>query len=242
MDQTSSYLVNPAPHMENKLALHPVLTGNVIEVIEREQRLLAQELHDGLNQEFAVLAIEMKQLERQLNPSEADQVRSFRKQLDALIHVTRSIARRLHPSIVDDLGLAAALDALCRAFSVSPTVVTFATETQASDLAANTAVCLYRVAQESVRNAIKHSGCDHIQVRLSEVRRHVVLTIQDLGRGFDVRDHANKKGLGLAIMAERVRLTGGEFSIRSALGRGTLIRATVPLAGNCSLAMNAVDG
>src|ERR1700741_4233060 len=109
MDQASSYLANSARHMENNSALHPVLTRELIEVIEREQRLLAQELHDGLNQEFALLAIEMKLLERQLNQSEADQMRSFRKRLEGLIQVTRSIARRLHPSIVDDWGLAAAL-------------------------------------------------------------------------------------------------------------------------------------
>jgi signal transduction histidine kinase len=215
--------------MKQDPAPKPALTEKFIEVIERERRLLAQELHDGLTQEFAVLAIEMHLLERKLSRPEAAQLRALRERLHLLIETTRSIARRLHPSIVDDLGLTASLQALCYAFSVRPVVVTFAAEGVTSEIPSDTAVCLYRVVQESVHNAIKHSGCDKIQVRLSEVPQRLILTIQDLGKGFDVRHPANPNGLGLAIMGERVRFVGGQFSIRSGSNRGTLVRVTVPI-------------
>jgi two-component system, NarL family, sensor kinase len=215
--------------MDDKSLVHPEFTAKLFEALEREHRLLAQELHDGLNQEFAVLTIEMNRLEGKLNESEARQLRSIRERLEGLIQTTRSIARRLHPLIVDDLGLIAALRALCQAFSVPPIVVSFAEASLTADLHADTAVCLYRVAEESIRNAVKHSGSHHIQVRLSEIRRQVILTVQDLGKGFDVSDAANKNGLGLESMAQRVRFVDGDFSIRSAPDRGTLISVTVPL-------------
>ena len=202
-------------------------TTKLIQITERKSRELARELYDDFNQELVIVAMELTMIEREVEKRHVHKLHSVRKRIDRLIQNTRSLARRLHPSIVDDLGLRAALNAQFEAFETEGTI-SFTCE-ELPGLSSEVSLCIYRIAQEAVRNAVKHSGQNQIQVRLFSTREHVILTVQDLGRGFDVNE-VKGKGLGLTLMAERVELLGGELIIRSAHERGTLIRACIPVA------------
>ena len=143
----------------------------------------------------------------------------------------RQLAYQLHPSTLEDLGLTASLRALCNEFSQrNGTVVTFVKRQVPARLPLDVMSCLYRIAQEGLWNAVKHSGAKHIVVTLAGVKKSAALSIRDDGVGFDPRFAKRKGGLGLTSMEERIRLVHGTFSIKSAAGLGTRIVAKAPLS------------
>ena len=142
-----------------------------------------------------------------------------------------ALSRQLHPSIVDDLGLVDALRSECASFSRREGIaVSYNPEPFPTPLAKDRALCIYRVAQEALRNVAKHAGVRHARVSLFADGKELVLRVEDKGAGFDASATRSQAGLGLSSVQERVRLVGGRHTITSAPGQGTSIEVRVPLA------------
>jgi PAS domain S-box-containing protein len=211
------------------------LSGRLIVAQEDERRRIARELHDDLTQRLAVLAIEAGKVEQQLHGGAEpvlERLRRMKQEMIELAAVVHGISRQLHPSILDDLGLVNAIEAECMNFSRREGVqVKFTSQNVPATLPRDLALCLYRIAQESLWNIAKHAQTTAAYVTLGGSEREIVLSIEDCGRGFDLEQVRGKRGLGLASMEERVRLIDGQVSVRSVLGKGTTVEVCVPLAG-----------
>ncbi|MCU0290426.1 MAG: histidine kinase [Thermoanaerobaculaceae bacterium] len=198
---------------------------------ELERSRLARELHDDVTQRLARLAIDVGLVElgvSQDRPPGA--MRPVREELVRLSEDVHSLSYRLHPSILEDLGLAEALKAEAERFSQQESVVA---EVKLHDLPAvipnDTALCLFRVAQEALRNIGRHAGARTVEISMRSLDGGLHLAIQDDGVGFDSRVEDGQTSLGITSMRERVGLLGGELDIESSPGRGTTIVAWVPL-------------
>jgi len=138
----------------------------------------------------------------------------------------------LHPSLLDDLGLVEALNAECDGFSRRESIpVEFKPRDVPQDVRPETALCLFRVAQESLRNVARHAGASTVEVSLRKVDGGLEMAVRDNGTGFDSTQDRARHSLGLASMKERVHLLGGELAIDSEPGHGTTVIAWVSLNG-----------
>ena len=197
-------------------------------------RRLARELHDVFSQELAALATESRLLKYDLSRRDAaaaETVEGLAQRITKLAKDMHQMSRRLHPAVLDELGLPAALRAECEAFSKSQGIRTdLRLKPSIASPNPDVALCLYRVTQESLRNIAKHSGSKTVSIDLAVKKGNLQLKIEDFGRGFDLRSHARKNhGLGLISMTERVRAVGGSLLVDSKKGKGTTILALVPL-------------
>jgi PAS domain S-box-containing protein len=210
--------------------------SQLMAVQEEERRRISRELHDDINQRLALLAIEMGNLEID-PPLPADRGRqsfqSLALRLAAISDDVRRMAYRFHSSILDDLGLSAALRQLTDEFSTRTGIKTVVVqEDLAEPLPRDIASCLYRIAQESLVNVTKHARASRVELELTCDGREVTLAIHDSGVGFDLDQvRAQPHGLGLINMRERVRSVHGRFEIRSEPGQGTHISVLIPLPG-----------
>jgi PAS domain S-box-containing protein len=210
-----------------------ILSARLMGAQEKERARLARELHDDLSQSLALLSIQLQSIGRGTNTSAEIkyQVAELTDQIQSLASDVHRISHELHPSKLTQLGLEAALRGFCREISAAKGMkVRFESFQVPRDLPNDVSLCLYRVAQEAVQNAVKHSGASIANLRLSTEDHHILLTISDNGAGFDTSPSAKKKeSLGLISMDERVRASRGELSIDSVLGAGTKITARLPL-------------
>jgi signal transduction histidine kinase len=214
-------------------ALHD-LGGRLIRAQEEERSRIARELHDDLSQRLALLSIELEQLSRKIPVRQGDlRARiqdAWAKAQEISVEIHR-ISYQLHPSKLEHLGLASAVKSCCDELSARHGIsITFRNRGVPAALPKDVALCVFRIAQEALRNFIRHSGAPEARVVLGMAGRAVRLSVSDSGAGFDVEAAAQKKGLGLVSMTERLRLVGGELTIRSSPSRGTQIDARVPLA------------
>ena len=209
------------------------LTARLIAGEEQNSKHVARELHDVFSQKLAVLGMEISTLQQMESESPlCERLRQVAGQIGGLASDIHQLSRRLHPAILDDLGVAAALNAECLAFSASYGIpVEFTPQNPPERLPEDVSLCLYRVAQESLRNIGKHAGATEVRVALTGSARETRLMIEDIGDGFDLEHARGKGGLGLISMDERVRLVGGTFSIQSKPGKGTRIEVRIPLRG-----------
>lgn len=211
-----------------------LLGSRLIAAQEEERKRIARELHDDLNQRMAVLSIELEQLAQKVDHPLGLRRRIHKLQLDAQ-EISSDIHRlsyKLHPSKLDHLGLAAAVKSLCDELALTAAGklrVHFHQSDVPSDLPVDATLCLFRIAQETLRNCVKHSGADFVQVLLQKTEHAIRLSISDNGCGFDTRSELMEKGLGFISMQERLRLVGGEIKIFSQPRRGTRIDVLVPL-------------
>ncbi|MBS1241582.1 MAG: nreB 2 [Gemmatimonadetes bacterium] len=211
------------------------LSGRLIQAQERERAWLAKELHDGLSQHLAILAVELDLLGQRppMVPAE------LRVRLEALSARTRALSGEvhqlshgLHPSKLERLGLVAAISGFCRELGEGEAVtVRFTSQGIRRELPPDVALCLYRVAQESLWNVVKHSGTRQAEVDLHEAEGALVLRISDDGRGFDLGAALSGDCFGLTSMRERVAMVDGEVQWESRPGAGTTVLARVPLPG-----------
>jgi signal transduction histidine kinase len=142
----------------------------------------------------------------------------------------RRLSHGLHPSAIEDFGLSIALEEFCHQFEIAKSIpVTFEGLIDDSRLSATGATCLYRVAQEGLRNAEVHGRATDIRVDLTAEEDCIRLRILDNGRGFSAQDPQTRPGLGLISMRERIRFVNGMLTISSHPGQGTEIIASVPL-------------
>jgi PAS domain S-box-containing protein len=227
------FMIDISERKRNEEALKH-LGSRLIAAQEEERKRIARELHDDLNQRMAVLSIELDQLSRETRKSLGLQKRLHRMQLQAQ-EISSDIHRlsyKLHPSKLDHLGLTAALKSLCEELTLTQNGqlrVHFHQSKVPADLPKDVTLCLFRIAQETLRNSVKHSGADSVQVVLTKTYNSIRLSISDNGCGFDTSSDLMDKGLGFISMHERLRLVGGEIKICSKPLRGTRIDVLIPL-------------
>jgi signal transduction histidine kinase len=204
------------------------LTGRLLTAHEDERRRLARELHDDLTQRLARLAIDAGRMERDGGPA-SDGASAMRNDLVKLSEDVHALSYRLHPSVLDDLGLVEALRAECgRVASHASLHVEVDAQDVPEALAPEASLCLFRVAQEALSNAARHARASAVTVLLSPQGNGLQLAVSDNGSGFATTGKRQRASLGLASMRERVRLLRGRLDIESTPGRGTTVVAWVP--------------
>jgi signal transduction histidine kinase len=207
------------------------LSGQLITAQEDERRRIARELHDDFTQRLAAAAIEIGRLERLQEPEKIREgLADLKHRMATISDDVHGLSRHLHPRMLDDLGLAAAVEAECRAsFERGGPIVNVEIAGDFSDVPRGTQLAVYRLTQEALRNVHKHSNAEEADVRLLRGSKSIDLIIQDHGQGFDQSSPDWRPGLGLASMEERVRLLRGQFTIKSEAGKGTRIHVVLPL-------------
>ena len=211
------------------------LASRLLRAQEVERRRLAREMHDDLTQRLAVMAIDVGKLEQQpdLSGITVVSLRRTREQLVTLSEDVHDLSRQLHPSILDDLGLVDALRSECDRFSRQEgIVVSYQADAVPSGLPRDHALCLYLIAQEALRNVMRHAGTNRAEVALTTCESEVLLTVCDEGKGFDLTATRSYHGLGLISMEERARLIGAELNIQSEPGKGTIVSVLLPQQGS----------
>jgi len=207
------------------------VSGKLIEAQEQERSRIARELHDDIGQRLAMLTIELAQLkQRSSNNSEfPEHILKLQQQTSEIAADIQSLSHHLHSSRLQYLGLPAALRGFCRDFSEQQKVeVEFETYDMPTPLSSDVSLWFFRVLQEALHNAAKHSGVRRYEVRLWGTQNEIHLMISDSGVGFDIEAAKASPGLGLISMQERLRLLNGILSVESQLERGTTIHANVP--------------
>lgn len=209
------------------------LTGRLILNQEEERRRVARELHDDLTQRLAVLAIAAGRMEAAVQDG-LDSIRGplmdIRDKTIQIAADVQNISRRLHPSILDDLGLSKAVEAECRQFAAREGVeMSASVQTIPKELPKDIALSIYRIVQEGLNNIAKHACAGCVNVSLSTRESGLQLTVQDDGIGFNEAAVRGQAGLGLSSIRERVRLVHGTYRIHSEPEKGTAIEVTVPL-------------
>lgn len=207
------------------------LTGHLFNIQEEERQRVARELHDDVSQRLSLIEILLSALiPKEADKQESERLVTARNQLQTLNADVRQMSHRLHPAILNDLGLPAALKALVEEFEAREGMpATFMAQSLPDHWSTTAATTLYRIAQEALRNVAKHAGRTHLKVLLQGSENALELKVMDFGVGFDQEYESKHRGLGLISMRERARIAGGELKIHSALGHGTTIMIRLPL-------------
>ena len=212
------------------------LTTQLMTAQEEERRRISRDLHDDINQRLALVVIEMGSLEAN-PPTSVAEVRSafqsLSQRLASISDDVRRMAYQFHPSVLDDLGLFAALQYLTDDISEKTGIkIILVQEEFADPLPKDIASCLYRIIQESLANVTKHAQASRVELELTCDGQEITLSIRDSGVGFDLeRVRAHHGGLGLVNMRERVRSIHGRLEIQSQPGEGTHIMVNIPFPG-----------
>ena len=212
------------------------LTAQLLSAQDDERRRIARELHDELNQRVISLAFDIDDQMQQfpdLSPAARTTLQLIKSEVAELSDHLRDLAHRLHPSVLDDLGITSALRVCTHDFEQREQIPAPPTLEESERLMGrHLAECLFRVTQEALRNVAKHAGAKHVYLELTYHEDHVLLQIEDDGRGFTTGDRQTvQRGLGLVSMGERVRLLEGTLMLTSDLGRGTRISISIPFTG-----------
>jgi two-component system sensor histidine kinase UhpB len=209
------------------------LAGKLLSSQEDERRRIAQELHDDIGQRLALLSIGLDELNSGFSPemkTERTVADSLLSDLQRLASDVRDLSHQLHSGNLEILGLEVALKSFCSSVSQHYRIMVDLQSVGMSRLPAAMNLCLFRVGQEAIINAIKHGKAKRIDVVLRMGKDHVSLTVRDDGTGFDLARPA--QGLGLVSMHERLRFLGGRLEVKSRLGAGTELDAALPLVSD----------
>jgi two-component system CheB/CheR fusion protein len=211
------------------------LNAHLFTVQEEERQHVARELHDDISQRLSLLRMLLEEIGGVgADKEDLERLRSAREQAQSLNTDVRQISHRLHPAILSDLGLSAALKALVQEFGEREGMpATFLTQDLPESWSSHAAMAIYRIAQEALRNVAKHAGRTHVKVILAGVEGQLQLRVMDFGLGFDQEAENGTFGLGMISMQERARQAGGTLIVQSALGQGTTVTAEIPLEHHC---------
>ncbi len=216
--------------LKNNVERNRDLAGRLIHAQEEERKRIARELHDDVSQQIALLAIGLDNLAGSSSGTTApdqSQLPELRRRLGEVAESVRDVAHQLHSATLQHLGIVRGLEVLCRTFSQQHRVeVKFEAEVM-QEPSDEVSLCLFRVAQEALNNAVKHGHASQISVNLIQVAKMLHLKVADTGAGFDPA--AASEGLGLVSMRERLRMAGGTLKITSFRDQGTVIEAVVDL-------------
>ncbi len=221
---------------DHKLAQEALseMSGKLIEAHEQERTWVARELHDDISQQIALLMVNLERLKED-PPGSA---RAIRQHLEGILEQvanlgsdTQALSHRLHSSKLEYLGISSAAASFCRELSDKHGVqIDLRTENIPNKLSQEVSLCLFRILQEALQNAIKHSGSRSFAVRFTGASNEIELSVRDSGVGFNAEEAMKEHGLGLISMRERLKLVRGRLSIDSQPGVGTTVRARVPLS------------
>ena len=214
--------------------------GTALETAQEEERKrIARELHDDLGQTLTVLKMDMSSLRSKLTDAPAnpdmytgvlDDIERMDGQLNHTVQSVRRISADLRPVMLDDLGLATALEALMKQVSRSSKIrCTFDLNPDRLAIDKRLATPLYRVAQEALNNIVKHAAATEVKLSLyRDAANSLILEVRDNGKGLTPEDRRKAASFGLIGMRERAYALGGELRIESQPGNGTTIRVTIP--------------
>src|SRR5664279_365615 len=213
------------------------LSQRLVAAQEQERKSISRELHDEVAQTLNALLVDAGILQKRIPESDAQSqelLNSIRRLADTSVNEIRDIALLLRPSMLDDLGLTAAIQWQAREVSRrTGLAVKVSAEAVADDLPEGLSLCLYRVAQEALQNVARHAQAKTVHIELKQDRARLTLSVHDDGIGFDPE---NARGLGTVGMEERLRQIGGVFGVASQPGKGTTVVADVPIPSSGPLA------
>jgi PAS domain S-box-containing protein len=218
------------------------MTRKLVEAQEQERVRIARELHDDIALRLAMLTIEIEQMQ-ELHPEMPSEMRDRALELSMrakeITSDIQSVTHELHSSALEYLGLEAGVRSWCKEFSERQQLqVTFQSH-DVPQLPHEISLCLFRVLQEALQNAAKHSGTERLEVQLVGNSGEIQLIVSDSGAGFDIKAPGRSRGLGLTSMQERVRLVGGTIAIDSKPKAGTTIHVRVPFKAKDDLLKGA---
>ena len=219
-------------HLRDNFEQIKVLSARLVNACEDERKNMSRELHDGVSQQLtgALLGLAALRSRPELSEAAQEQLDQVLPLLQQVSDGIRGLSRQMHPVLVEYIGLARALQSLCaNSLSLHGLDVEFTGCELPTEFPGDYAICLYRIAQEALRNAAYHSGSRRAKVELSSEQGKVRLRLKDWGCGFDVERARRKGGLGLISMQERVQSVHGTLQIVSRAGGGTEITAEVPI-------------
>ncbi len=213
-----------------------LLAQNTLEIQEKERERISRDLHDSLAQELSLATLETELIARSISPLEEEATRTSKRlnaRLRSAIDWVRTLAYELRPVETDKVGLTAAVSSFCEERAVDDHLsFTWCVRGETRNLSADKAINIYRIVQESVTNAIRHSEANQLNLDLRASARKIELTVVDNGIGMARNTgspNATDHGLGIAGMEERARMLGATLSIESVGGQGTTIRLIVPI-------------
>ncbi len=220
---------------KNRLRL---LSSHILTAQEKERKRLSLELHDDLGQSLSLLKVQISAIQRKLGEDRTslfESLQEIRQYLDFVIENVRRLSRDLSPSIIEDLGLSAAIQWLIGDFTKYNNIKTSMDIEDISDFfSLEKQIVIYRIFQEILTNIGKHSQADHIATCIKRKEGLVSFVAEDNGKGFDISEvlakHSNEKGMGLAAMQERALMLGSPLNILTCVGKGTKISFTIPIA------------
>ena len=209
------------------------VSRRLIEAQEQERTRIAREIHDDIGQRLALLSVEIQQM-KEIVPNSVAELRSRIEELEKrtweISTDAQSLSHELHSSRLEYLGIFSAMKSFCEEFSDKHKVdIAFENQGDQLNLPPEISVCLFRILQESLHNALKHSGVRRFEVTLQGSPAEIQLTVRDSGVGFDPELAMSTQGLGLISMRERVKLVKGTISITSRPLSGTEVSVRVPL-------------
>jgi PAS domain S-box-containing protein len=208
------------------------ISGQLIEAQEQERTRIARDLHDDICQRLALLSLEIERANHSSNGSPAatkQSLEEIKKHCSEIAGDVQSLSHQLHSSKLDYLGIATAISSFCNEFSTQHQVsIGFTDNNVPKRLPKDISLCLFRITQEALANAVKYSGTTQFFVALYAIEEEIQLVVRDKGAGFDVEEAKKNRGLGLVSMQERIHLVHGRFAIDSKPGAGTRIFAAVP--------------
>ena len=203
--------------------------GRLIEAQEKERSRIARELHDDICQRLAMLSLELEQASEGANGSGV-RLMGIQQRYSQVAVDVQTLSHKLHSSQLQYLGIVAALRAFCQECSEQQSVnIDFSHENVPAQLPDDVSLCLFRIAQEALHNAVKHSGKMEFAVHIVGAKGQIELEVRDTGAGFDVNATAKGRGLGLVSMQERVHLVKGFLCLESKADFGTRVIARVPV-------------
>lgn len=219
--------------------------GKLVEAQEEERSRIARELHDDICQRLAILSMELEQVNRVSNGSTGspnDRIEEIRQHCAEIAGDVQALSHKLHSSKLEYLGLAAAIRGFCQEFCQQYDVnIQFDEKNLPDSLPYDISISLFRVSQEALHNALKHSGVSQFSVSLLGTADEIQLDISDEGKGFDAEAALWQKGLGLVSMRERVHLVHGALTIKSTANGGTRVLVRVPLPAKMEASRTAVE-
>jgi PAS domain S-box-containing protein len=209
------------------------LNARLITAQEEERSRIARELHDDFSQRLALLAVDLERLHNAPPESQehlVDDLASLLQRTKEISSGLHRLSHRLHPSILEHIGLVAAARSFCKEISDQHGIhIEFVHHGVPHSLPGDVALCVYRVAQEALRNVIKHSGAESARVEIIKTASELKLQISDSGTGFDPKIARTSRGLGLLSMRERLRQVDGTISFMRIEPTGTRIDVRIPV-------------
>jgi len=211
------------------------LASHLQAIREEERTYIAREIHDGLGQQLTALKMDISWLNKKWNAgteSISNKLKGALELVDTTINEVRKMASRLHPSILDDLGLAEAIAWQTREFSSRTGIaVNCSIDVPDEKFSNAVSVAVFRICQEALTNIARHADATIVTGCLQRKNNTLYFNITDNGKGFDLNEQSKKRTLGLLSMKERVFMLNGKYSVKSSPGKGTEISVEIPLEG-----------